>query len=258
MDLPMCVTIPSLPKIKLQRSGDVCIMNLPAQNFTASQTRQINACRVYLRALTIIDITSLCGTEITSGAWMGTLICSSSLSWQYHPKLPAWNLWKTFLCYALTRDEWKLLTPLGRWYHQKHHLEHRFLYNKSHNMIYIYHNTQWWEHHNKRQLHFGCKGVPVSAHPVGVPVSIRTANEYIAITMQSFLLQTDDSPCDPKPCIWSALGEHIYPNDDGQQLWWLLAMDHVLIASNGSYKNECGSFAYYLQITDKQTYFSGG
>ena len=85
------LTIADLPAYNPQRVGDCCLMDLLLPTLTASQWCQYNACRIYLRAFTLSDITNVAGVEIMAHCWDGTQNCNSFLQWPFQVYPPQWH-----------------------------------------------------------------------------------------------------------------------------------------------------------------------
>ena len=82
---------------KLQRSGDKSIMEavLELPGITRAKLRQVNAVRLYMRVVTIADITDVGGTFIPAGQLDGKWQAGSDIKWPYQPSPPA-VFWRTF------------------------------------------------------------------------------------------------------------------------------------------------------------------
>jgi exonuclease III len=106
------------------REGDTHIMDAicDCQRFTATQVKQINACRIYLQVLLLSDITTPCGTRMMKNYYIGTR--EQRQNWpmltyprQPKPNLTAWQLWRKALnLLYLQHGKQSLQLPMGRWH----------------------------------------------------------------------------------------------------------------------------------------------
>jgi hypothetical protein len=90
--------------------------------FKPWQLRKINRCRIYLRAVTISDIATACGTIMNPKRWSKTNrtpVEASPYNWplQRKPDKTAWKIWRNAIRTCLLQNKGlKLLaTPLGAW-----------------------------------------------------------------------------------------------------------------------------------------------
>ena len=81
----------------LQRVGDRSLMEqfCNISGITRAKLRRANAVRLYLRVLTIADLTDVAGTHIRDGMLDGDWQAGSDLKWPYQPKPPK-AFWSTF------------------------------------------------------------------------------------------------------------------------------------------------------------------
>ena len=113
---------------QLQREYDAFIMDrfILIPRITPSELKQANAVRLYMRILTIADITDPSGCYIPSGMLTGEWQAGSDLHWPHQP-MPPKAFWATFRkCIRYTfcthlpprqhiSDSMDLDTPLGKW-----------------------------------------------------------------------------------------------------------------------------------------------
>ena len=107
----------------------------------------INACRLYLKAQYLSDITNISGKTLTSGVLHGSLsnFPSSNLQWpnQSKPNKVTWKVWKQFITQTFCSSaETYDLHPkyiLRCWLSQpsKRNKKHRYQYFKSQNETFI-------------------------------------------------------------------------------------------------------------------------
>ena len=87
--------------------------------FSQNKIESINACRRYLQATTLADITNDRGNEIEEEAWKGTRVTTQGkyryvMFNQQLPNPTAWGTWRSFL-QRICRQKRQLQKPLGRW-----------------------------------------------------------------------------------------------------------------------------------------------
>jgi hypothetical protein len=134
----------------LTRENDIMLMDLfMTLNFSHSQLKLINNCRLFLQVLTLSDITSADGKTLLPNYTKGIVSTdrTSSLKWpeQTRPPPSAWTLWKTALAHISTSE--KLSTPLGRWTDITH-LRWTWFHHGSQPIVYnLTSNNQWLEYH---------------------------------------------------------------------------------------------------------------
>jgi hypothetical protein len=131
---------PAIPK--LQRQYDVYLMDgiLGANRYTASEIRRLNYCRLYLKAITLADISDVRGQRLDNSKLEGAPSLISSVThgnsiYQEKPSETAWTLWRR-ACRALwSKPDGTLNETLGHWtlpmkqHRQQHHAyyQHDFL-----------------------------------------------------------------------------------------------------------------------------------
>jgi hypothetical protein len=107
----------------LTREHDIFLMELfQLHNFSSTQLRHLNHCRLFLQVLTLSDITSADGKHILSSAKNGMLALErpSMLHWPRQESPPdfAWDLWRLVLSHVSTQS--KLNRQLGAWLSTPH------------------------------------------------------------------------------------------------------------------------------------------
>ena len=141
----------------LQRKYDVHIMDVVLQSnlYKPAEIRRLNYCRMYLKAVTLSDITMVNGTTMDPAQWNGhqSIIGSHTAGqtiYQERPSDDTWNLWrrmcKTLLCYdnGMLREpltDWILPVSQQRQQHQAY-LEMRHLCQSDY-VLWIRHQDQY-------------------------------------------------------------------------------------------------------------------
>ena len=121
----------------LTRQNDVVLKDIffatkaRSSSFTNHKKAQLNSVRLWLRVLTLADITDPTGKYIEAWARTGSRRLASSLHWprQVRPSEASLQLWRSFLRSAFNpsspqslriRAPLPLITPLGPWTQQSH------------------------------------------------------------------------------------------------------------------------------------------
>ena len=135
---------------KKLRVNDQFIMDIAMQQGGSSETKieSINACRRYLQATTLADITNDKGNEVVEEAWNGTRITSQA-TYRYitfnqkRPNSTAWGHWRSFLR-KICDNTRKLRTHLGDWTVQANELRHppKWVYDPREDQLYQWAHTQ--------------------------------------------------------------------------------------------------------------------
>ncbi len=99
---------------KVNHAHDSMIMDLAIQyNFTASDIKQINLCRIYLQVLMLSDITTANGHRILPCILQGhrDVHRASNLEWPRSERPQNWSAWSRLLQHFRTGG--RLSQPLG-------------------------------------------------------------------------------------------------------------------------------------------------
>jgi hypothetical protein len=115
------------------REGDTHIMDAvcDCKRYTATEIKQINACRLYLQVLLLSDVATPCGQYMIKTYHKGKRANrpnqpTISYPRQQRPNKKAWKLWrKAFNKLYLQSDKHSLLIPLGRW-NTRHHMHQQW------------------------------------------------------------------------------------------------------------------------------------
>ena len=103
---------------RIQRIYDTFIMEHIPEGCQAKEATQINRCRMYLRALTVLDITTPDGKELDRGVLRGIRNISfvSVYNWSRQKKIykQGWKEWKGFLLSCLCETGTYMLKILNR------------------------------------------------------------------------------------------------------------------------------------------------
>lgn len=115
----------------LTRENDCFLMPTFIQlGFPPPTLKRLNKCRLYLQALTLLDLTSADGRTILPSAKHGKILEDrpSTLLWptQGRPTKAAWTEWAKAL--SMLELNGKLLQPLGRWLTSSHQAWQHFIH----------------------------------------------------------------------------------------------------------------------------------
>jgi hypothetical protein len=130
IDAKLRLDTPYLPS--LQRLHDFCIMDAIQSSdiFTPAEVRRLNYCRLYLKAITLSDLTSIDGRALDHSKLSGnhSLLSShthGSTIYQERPSESVWSLWKKANA-IWSNPDGTLIQRLGDWVlpihsmHQRH------------------------------------------------------------------------------------------------------------------------------------------
>ena len=133
---------------KLSRENDFCLMErlCMSNHFNKQQIQIINRCRLYMKVITMTDITDSSGGFVTESVYMGTLKDDrrSKYVWpnQVRPPPRQWTLWQDAIDLVWSGTGTRRVQPaLGNWIEQTHQI---FLwqYNRiEHTLYYSYTNS---------------------------------------------------------------------------------------------------------------------
>jgi hypothetical protein len=138
----------SVEHLSLERENDQFLIRaFQHAGFKGKALGRLNACRLFLQATTVADITTGCGRYITQSAWAGRLDTTRyrKYDWPYQgiPTATEWKLWQEALHKALCYHQKVLRRHLGRWLregstHWYYSTTEERLYHKVDNIITFY------------------------------------------------------------------------------------------------------------------------
>jgi hypothetical protein len=163
---------------KLQQVGDVSLMEALSQLDSAKKADLITAnnCRMYLRIITLFDITTMNGRAIDKRLIDGSTRAESTLRWPMQP-LPTDRMWTTFrrllkrvFCTKRgfnQRDKMILDTPLRDWLQEERHVKNT-IYRTSRKMYLreTVDDLEAWKRRSNRTMDTGIIW-QYSEHPTG-------------------------------------------------------------------------------------------
>jgi hypothetical protein len=122
--------------------------HLQLHGFMGATLTRLNQCRLFLQVMTLVDISSADGQQITYDPWHGKRddLRPHYYLWpnqQGDPPLADWNLWRRALAIAFCDGRsYQLATLLGSWTDSQSHLW-KWFYTPAENRLYKRSNQQW-------------------------------------------------------------------------------------------------------------------
>ena len=254
--------------VPIQRENDEYIMDrvLTSRKFTDREIRSVNYCRLYFKSICISDICSACGTRLEEGVASGRLTTSQSLSvlqdpYQERPGPLAWGAWRKMLRLFSSKDG-ELHVPLGKWLYSATQLRRRwqFVYSPGSCQLFQRQPAGYCQLQRVRvriyslREHADTKEIPEDCVPIytetiadGVRIgqhggiSQRTETPSLAsLTFQEYLDFQHDHERSPL-LRFNTFGKDIHDVIDD-----LREMDDIILVSDASVDNKCGTFGWVL------------
>ena len=139
-----------------RRESDEYLMLLFfTHGFRKRQLKALNRCRLFLHAITVTDIATMCGKYIRAecrDGYSDYALTDESLSWpiQHRPSQSDWHIWRDALETLTTpHAPTKLRQPLGKWLSSK--AEWRWYLHRETCRLYEFHYGIWkfYVHHGR-------------------------------------------------------------------------------------------------------------
>jgi hypothetical protein len=154
------------------------------EEFTATELKEINLCRIYLRVFYISDIASHDGQGIAEWSRKGWRDAGrkSLWAWPVQQRPTSWKAWKLALDH-LSPDEC-VIPQLGDWF--EHHHQHSEWYLDAEQITLFHHSNGIWEKHtvnNRAWLRFSNQS-SACARPARAThvVETKTRTRFVEIT----------------------------------------------------------------------------
>jgi hypothetical protein len=154
------------------------------KEFTATELKEINRCRIYLRVFYIYDIASRDGQGIAEWARKGRRDAGrkSSWLWPVQQRPTSWKAWKSALDHLA--PEYFVIPQLGDWL--EHHHQHSEWYFDAEQITLFHHSKGIWEQHsviNRARLRFSNQS-SACARPARAThvVETKTRTRFVEIT----------------------------------------------------------------------------
>jgi hypothetical protein len=258
------------PKLQTARHRDRFLVDLFVTfGYSGNQLIKLNECRMWLKAITVADVTTVDGIFITHHAWEGTRDshrCHDYLWPRLQPKLgnSHWDLWRKALCECLiagtTLNARRLRLPLGQWTSMVSN-EWNWFYSPSCKSLYSYESLQWTEYlptPNSRasrqrkyikgdlckapsRLHLAsCQHNQTGVYLLSHSPPYSPEPKHLTDPMTTSLYELHENS-DSK---WS-IHNFVY-SDNGQELAHSIQQGFAKAVSDGSFKNQRGTSAFSL------------
>jgi exonuclease III len=256
------------------RANDQYIMDVVMTTpWSKQKIDSINACRRYVQATTLADITNDRGTEIREDVWDGTrrvrqeeylYICFN----QQKPECTAWGIWRTFLR-TLCRQGRKLRTPLGQWIVPARMVRHptMWVFDPVNQNLYRHSQGRQYQKcsHNGHTLFTEPDVQELYADPPGYPTWVQESTRGTIRPMYAFV------PSQPEPRrpvnfneylqrlpVWEqTLLEHWEMVHSPQETMTRLNDGPITCASDGSVRAPRASYGYVICDHTQQRLIKG-
>ena len=258
----------------LQREGDEFIMDvvLDSGNFKPAQIKMINYCRLYLRVITVADISNANGTAIEPGMYKGQPTAINVTSNWYHvhqarPGPRAWAVWKAACRIISTRNNQVLHRRLGNWIVPASKLHRQWHFWIDRHMDLLYRRRVDGTYTSHRKLHNDYDQEIAQANvdlpAVAVPVDVRSLPGTYAIIPTYCQWDVPVTPTPPTTHLLGDIHETLQPWEQPlfrgiellvtqQQLLQTMAEHPVILCSDGSQNRNKASFGWVLSTGDGQ------
>ncbi len=234
-------------------------------------------CRLYLEAYSLADITTACGSRITTAAWMGKRHDTQQPpQWipTRKPSETAWTLWRNYLRRAFLiphATHTRLRQALGKWKTKED--DHwiwwedpasEIIYQRTHTS----HGPTWtlWNRRLtttgfRRQFHqphplpappdlSNCHRISVQLHRHNLRLSVVSSSAHhvqpspitTATTLEQLILNL------PASAQWAV--NRLHRQDDGEAFAQAILNGTAIIVSDGSLKLQLGTAAFILEGTE--------
>jgi hypothetical protein len=183
------IRIPNLSSKHPLREHDRTIMSYTTDHdWSITDLRKINNCRLFLQVLYLSEIVSSTGTHIldcalhghtnATGAPLLSNLSRSTIDWptQPRPDSVTWGVWKRFLStLTSSQSNTKLRVPLGHWYKLEHPVRTwHYRYNPTSCMISHHGERQFSTYalvHKRTRTNQRYCRTPISHEPASIPVT---------------------------------------------------------------------------------------
>ena len=261
----------NLPKLPLQRDGDIHLMNLcEPLKLTVSDIYHVNSCRLFLNVTTLADITSADGCSILPGPLKGNQSHTRTrpliLRRQPHRNKLKWTIWKTFLELSnLSNSSHKLYSPLGQWSNDGIDSNWKWFYSPICDELIAKHNFVWMKF-KRVQRPSNTRSVGGNFIKLGLLVSELPRDliradiiEYSSTLVKMTGVGQNSTPQTIK--IYASLENRLanlppdlrqgielsFLNDDGYAVASAISNDRALAISDGSLKHSRGTSAFIIE-----------
>ena len=253
------------PISELLRQRDYFIMDTALecpQQWKPKHLIQINACRRFLQAQTMADITNLLGTRILPHALTGhalpeTHTIRTSTFNQKRPEEQAWRTWRRFMS-TLGSRKGALNNSLGPWIVDHGRTRHwpQYVYNPLSDRLYSHHEGKLYvEHPRIAPSKFAETAIPEPLPVTGYPTSV-TSMMNVLMPIKNFrtttelyqvAIQQPGSRPRPHDNQWETqLLRETTQISDRSALRQALQHGNITMCSDGSAVEQGGSFGFVI------------
>ena len=263
----------------LQRERDQHIMDVVLQSnkFQPQQIRFVNYCRLYLRVITVSDISNANGTDILTGMYQGQVTSiNTNTSWNHvHQQRPgprAWAQWRRACRLICSGSQLHLTTHLGGWVTPISNLRTQWKYWHCTTLDLLYHNQPDGTYCSYPRMHYDFDSdeftAGVDLPPTAVPVDVQIPAPGL-LRMQPhhnhWSLPGPDpeapgpDPDEPEPLAeyigtlpaWETqLLQHLTLQVDQLSLFAILQQEPFIVGSDGSQKGHRASFGWTISTAE--------
>jgi hypothetical protein len=263
--------------IRTYRENDQLIMDIESlTTMTRKEQILINRCRLALQVECISDITDMDGKMINK-AWLSLRATKPSYSiksWplQGDPGKEAWSIWQRFLSTSLTRQQWELRQPLGRWIARNESRVYRSNLAQHEGTLWRRVQTKWNVHkqisHGRRGYVFSSQFTMSEAEPEDlIPIDVIKMTDREIRTGQPQVIQQKNDRGTGKITLLGKLQEkqsEILFHDisllmEENQINEALRNTAIIdVASDGSHDQESGVMSYGWVAAVNETVIAEG
>lgn len=224
------------PNLVPRCDGDLFIMErLFHIGFEKHRLRQVNLCRLYMRATTVADISSGDGRFLPQWALQGTRRCHTRRAWPFQPRPPpsAWREWRCALSFLCVGSSFTLHTPLGDWTDTNH----SFLLSPDRMTI--------WECRPDGFVTFRCRAGRASRRAIFVRAGVQTGAPPAGSSPAEVDLSDNSCRLLGSRPIKESRREPRSPDMTGlRPLMQALTVGPIIAVSDGSFKDQTGAAAW--------------
>lgn len=222
---------------------------------------QINACRRFLQAQSLADITNMTGTRLLSFAMSGTgpvpaAHIKVSRFNQPHPGSKSWRTWRRFLS-TISNTYGVLQQPLQQWTQPVHKTRHwpTYAYDPSTDTLMSYQGSSRYQLHSR--VSPGCFSIrptsttiPASGYPTAVTVTMDTLRPEYNYIPQAAAPSTEISiglDQNRSVAAWeNALLGQCQGLKSPAVIHHAITNSQLITCSDGSVRNSHGSFGFII------------
>jgi hypothetical protein len=266
----------TVAKLVLRRTNDSFLMAEFARFFSGHELEDLNTCRMFLHAITLSDISTVDGHDITLDACQGRRDPVSGIEheWPRNPRKLAdrfWELWNKALrkCFLAPRSSRTLRSPLGRW--DRFPSRWQWFYSPAEDRLYKQEGWMWRAfpvYRVRTSRRFGSakyhsNGELTRIRPLAlIPASVQVCPQWVIKVASMELLDRPLADIPPiltihdlwqqrQPGFSWAITE-MSVDDNGLMIAEALRNGTAVAVSDGSFKDSQGTSAFVVEGTTGQ------